>query len=123
MAKRFFYVCAGILALVLTYHFGATSAGGQGLVRVIGPNTVVVGSNAFYLEISNPPFGWRQLPYNGNTLPPVPVTSLASYQLGTAITDTGEGWYATAGVWVSAGTPPSVATIPSTWGSVKAKYR
>ncbi|MCC6650499.1 MAG: hypothetical protein IT348_05055 [Candidatus Eisenbacteria bacterium] len=30
MAKKFFYVCAGILLLALSYHFGATNAIGQG---------------------------------------------------------------------------------------------
>ncbi len=29
MAKRFFYVCAGILMLALSYHFGASTAGAQ----------------------------------------------------------------------------------------------
>jgi hypothetical protein len=29
MAKRFFYVCAGILMLALSYHFGARSASAQ----------------------------------------------------------------------------------------------
>ncbi len=30
MAKRFFYVCAGILCLAFAYHLGATSATAQG---------------------------------------------------------------------------------------------
>ena len=29
MAKRFFFVCAGILCLVFAYHLGATNAGAQ----------------------------------------------------------------------------------------------
>jgi hypothetical protein len=29
MAKRFFYVCAGIFLLALTYHLGARSVGAQ----------------------------------------------------------------------------------------------
>ena len=29
MAKRFFYVCAGLLMLALSYHLGARSAGAQ----------------------------------------------------------------------------------------------
>lgn len=29
MAKKFFYVCAGVLMLALAYHFGATSATAQ----------------------------------------------------------------------------------------------
>jgi len=30
MAKRFFYVCAGILCLVFAYHLGASNATAQG---------------------------------------------------------------------------------------------
>jgi len=30
VAKRFFYICAGILCLALAYHFGAQSATAQG---------------------------------------------------------------------------------------------
>ena len=33
MAKRFFYVCAGILCLALAYHLGATSATAQSSAR------------------------------------------------------------------------------------------
>ena len=30
MAKRFFYICAGILCLAFAYHLGATNAKAQG---------------------------------------------------------------------------------------------
>ncbi len=33
MAKRFFYVCAGIVCLLMAYHLGATNAGAQGGAR------------------------------------------------------------------------------------------
>ena len=36
MARKFFYVCAGILMLALSYHFGATAATAQA-VGVDGP--------------------------------------------------------------------------------------
>ena len=37
MAKKFFYVCAGLLMLALTYHLGAQSAGAQAAsLRVLG---------------------------------------------------------------------------------------
>jgi hypothetical protein len=35
-AKRFFYVCAGILMLAVSYHFGATSATAQAGSNVTG---------------------------------------------------------------------------------------
>lgn len=49
MAKRFFYVCAGIFLLALSYHLGARSAGAQApgnpVVATFGPNSAVVTAN------------------------------------------------------------------------------
>ena len=49
MAKRFFYVCAGLLCLAFAYHLGATRAiaqsGAKGQIRFVearGPHVVVV---------------------------------------------------------------------------------
>ena len=49
MAKRFFYICLGILCLVFAYHFGASNATAQGdakgqirLIDTRGPYVVVV---------------------------------------------------------------------------------
>jgi hypothetical protein len=49
MAKRFFYICLGILCLALAYHFGASNATAQsdakGQIRLIdtrGPYVVIV---------------------------------------------------------------------------------
>ncbi len=126
MIRRVLFILATAVLAVAIYQAGSRRAFGQGFVmRVIGPATVVVGESAYYLEVSNPPYGWRQLPYGGNTLPPVPVSSLASYEPMVVITDGGEGWYATPGGWVSVGCVPggNSPAIRSTWGGVKAKYR
>ena len=37
MAKRFMYVCAGLLMLALSYHLGARSAGAQAGATIDGP--------------------------------------------------------------------------------------
>lgn len=49
MAKRFFFICAGILCLALAYHLGASNAtaqgGAKGQIRFVesrGPHVVVV---------------------------------------------------------------------------------
>ena len=49
-AKNFFYVCAGIFLLALSYHFGATSAGAQapGNPVVSGDQWVVFSANGDY---------------------------------------------------------------------------
>ena len=40
MAKRFFYVCAGLFLLALSYHLGASSAGANGR-RIVTRELVV----------------------------------------------------------------------------------
>jgi hypothetical protein len=47
MAKRFFFVCAGILCLAIAYHFGAVNAAAQSsqhirLISSYGDNVWVV---------------------------------------------------------------------------------
>jgi hypothetical protein len=126
MAKRFFHVCGGVFLLVLSYQLGASRAHGQAsFFRLIGPTVAIVDGTAYHLEVANLPYGWRQMPYTGQDLPPVPVSSLVSYVSGIAITDAGEGWYRLAIGWQSLGFLPGgpQPVIPGTWGSVKDRYR
>lgn len=63
MAKRFFYVCAGIFLLALSYHFGARSAGAQApgnpVVAAFGVNPAVVTANGdVYLGGGGNAGGW-----------------------------------------------------------------
>jgi hypothetical protein len=125
MAKRFLYVCCGVLALVLAYAMGANQAEGQaGSFRLLSISYAAVGDKVYHLETLNPPLGWRELPYLGDDLPPVPVSSLVAFGSGLAVTDSGEGWDRTSGGWVSLGFLPGVSAVENTtWGSVKARYR
>ncbi len=64
------------------------------------------------------------MPFLNRDLPPVPVSSLISYDSGIAITDSGEGWFRNATEWVDLGPIPGLSpTVRTTWGSVKAAYR
>ena len=66
MAPKFFYVCAGMFLLALSYHLGASSAGAQAQsFRVLDPNLMYIetGGRVWYLEHG---FGWRQ----PSSLPP-----------------------------------------------------
>ncbi len=125
MLRRFFLVCASLFLLAGSYYLGSTSASAQGSVfRLIGPTYAVVGSTVYHLEVANPPQEWRQMPYTGEDLPPVPVSSLISLFSGTAVTESGEGWIRNASGWVSVGQIPGTSsTMRTTWGSVKAAYR
>jgi hypothetical protein len=122
LAKRFFFVCAGILCLALAYHFGATSAGAQGTTwRVVGDNLVVSG-NALYLRDGN---GWTPVDTG-----PVPPSQVVSGWWGGGLqglsTDSGEGW-----VYFNNGSgrhdigliPGATPTSRVSFGQLKARYR
>jgi len=124
-SKRFVYAFMGILLVLISVEFGASTARGQSNgFRVIGPGTVVVGESVYILDTSNVPVGWKKLPQGNFDLPPVPGSSLVSYSSGQiAITDSGEGWGKVNGAWTDLGpVPGSVPTVRESWGQLKAKY-
>lgn len=52
--KKFFYMCAAILCLVVAYHFGATNAQGQAGSSTVGFSTVLYGTTTYcYVMTSN----------------------------------------------------------------------
>ena len=122
-ARAFFYVCAGLFLLAVSYHLGAKTATAQATTfKAVGwGSVVVVGSDAWELVSS---IGWRRL--DPADMPPVQPSSLARLIPGTiALTESGEGWYRPSAAWVSAGVVPGGPT-PSqvqTWGAVKSRYR
>jgi hypothetical protein len=124
MLQRLFYVALGILIGCGLSYGVVSKARSQGVsFRLIGPNCAVVGDVAYYLETANPPMGWRQMPYAGEELPPVPVSSLISFGSGLAITESGEGWYRAGSTWTSIGTLSAVPVRQTSWGGLKSTYR
>jgi hypothetical protein len=126
MARRFFYIAAGVLLLALSYHLGAGTASGQGfVVRPLWLSNVFANGSVYYLESGNLPLGWKLL--SGADLPPVPPASLVSFSSsnGIAITDAGEGWARLGGEWQSLGFIPGAPTpaLHQSWGQVKARYQ
>jgi len=86
-ARSFFFVCLGILALVLAYHFGATAAGAQApgnpVVAVGGYNTsdlIAVTANGDAYKTSDSGHGWS---FMGNVFGsgPTPAQSISIGQL------------------------------------------
>jgi hypothetical protein len=124
--KKLIVVIGAAAALIAVVRGPDTASSQSTNIKVLGVACAVVGgTTAFYLEIDTPPYGWRQMPYPGRDLPPVPVSSLASYESGIAITDAGEGWLRTSSGWVSLGLLPSGSQPAqrATWGAVKSTYR
>ena len=93
MAKKFFYVCAGLILLALTYQLGARSATAQ------APGNPIVGvagnqAAGYYLAVAA----------NGDCF---------------ATPDWGQHWNRYSNIFGSGPT----ATAPQTWGQVKDRYR
>jgi hypothetical protein len=130
VAKRFFYICAGLLCLALAYHLGARSALGSGAGIVDGahvdcdrgPNgtvfvTGVVGRNVY----------WNGEPA---ALPAIPGTERIVATCGggdffTVVLENGDIYRGLGGQWTYLGNIVAKATpaTQGTWGEIKSKYR
>ena len=123
MARRFFYVCAGMLLLVASFQFGASSALGQSNVveaaEASPAPTVVMNRQVFWMVNG---LGSPQLA----TPDPIPGSSsvLACSASGpTVILANGECWQVRQGHWQLFGSfGGATSGIKSSWSSVKARY-
>ena len=95
MARKFFYICAGMLMLALSYHFGASTATAQ------APSNSVVGVS---IAATQSLFG-------------VIVTANGDVYLPGA---SGPAtWYRTSNIFAGSPTP----ALHESWGQLKARYR
>jgi hypothetical protein len=138
VAKRFFYVCAGILCLALAYHLGARRAGAQGPVSVTtaygwrgssnspGNYAAVVERTVYLLDNG----GHYQIgPPVPGTAPIVAVGGDQGNTVNNVTVVLGNGDAYACGLseatWHFEGNIIGV-TVPAaqqTWGGVKARYR
>lgn len=119
MARRFFYIAAGMLMLALAYQFGASTAGAQALqFRVLDPTLMYIetAGQVYYWDGSGT---WRT---PSGTLPPVPTSTLVAGHQPYMASD-GTLWYVGPNGWTGAPLPGGpIPTLRSTWGQVKARY-
>lgn len=136
LAKRFFYVSAGILCLALAYHLGATSATAQGtssgIVADIGcapgspePGMSLVLNRVVYSATLSGTYGFQvRAP-----LPPIPGTSPV---VAIDASCTGLGMLANGDVWAGGGpswsyvgnvTGGPTPAVQQSWGQVKVEHR
>ena len=95
MARKFFYVCAGMLMLALSFHFGFTTATAQ------APGNAVVSTSG--------------VPAGG----PLAIYATAMTANGDFYgTTTGESWTLLGNVFSGGPTP----TQRESWGQVKSRY-
>ena len=125
MARKFFYVCAGMLMLALSYHLGATTATAQAAGSLecasYSGNAAwaVAGHHLYYLSNSAP----REFVDYG----PLPnaTRAVACGPLGVVLED-GSVWQSSFGEWVQFGQFPLGGPVPAqqqSWGQLKARYR
>ena len=125
-AKAFFFICAGIFLLALSYHLGAQSAAAQagGQYRVVGWGDkmfVVSGGTLYALWGGGGRAGWVVWSTNA----PVSDSEIAYYDGGRIVTTSGDGWaYAGTAGWVNCGAVPGSPTPAQriSIGQLKAKY-
>ena len=124
MAKKFMYVCLGILALAGAYHLGAQ----YGRASIVDHTmTGVIAHNDLGVLLDNgevwysPSAGTWTL--RTDLALPVPLAEVKFWQLGHLITNANELWVFTGSEWQYRGSPPGVsATQTSTWGEIKAEF-
>jgi hypothetical protein len=133
MAKRFFYVCGGVLALVAAAGIGFNSARAQiggpiYFAGVGGASAAVVGRTLLVLTDSQPsptPFpvpvpGTSDIVsvhvYNAGYMPPATTVVLASGET--------YHWSGAVAGWTLVGSLSGPTQVRSTsWGEMKARYR
>jgi len=136
VAKRFFYVCAGLLCLALAYHLGARSATAQASSGVECANvnefqntTCAVIGRLFYWQPRDidPPLPYTPTPVPGTS--PIVACGIDSRPDAIVLLANGEVWQCSnyqSNSWVLVATYPAGAPTPATqetWGGVKARYR
>jgi hypothetical protein len=129
MAKKFMFVCVGILALTVAFLLGAQFGRAEyvdhstsGIVAEISGRVLLDNGEVWNYDDSQ--FRWFLV----RTLP-VPISTIKFWSLERFVTDANEVWRLNPGepeTWFNEGSPPGggpTPTQPSTWGSIKAQFK
>jgi hypothetical protein len=127
MAKKFMYVCFGILALAAAFHLGARYGGASyvdqsasGIIALEADKMLL--DNGEVWEFHYSPF--PQWTDRSEYTPPVPLSDIKFWSATFLVTAANEVWYRHDGSWHNGGSPPGlVATQPTTWGEIKAEFK
>ena len=130
MAKRFFYVCAGILCLAFSLQLAHIAAQAQSGVTVEGACIQSIQDNTFPRATGCVGRLFYWMGENGATHPvPVPVPGtrriVATDPYQTVMLENGDWLKFDGNSWVLIGNlvGAPTATRAETWGGVKARYR
>ena len=131
MARQFFYVCAGMFLLVLSYQLGAATATAQLGPLLEGASIQAVQDNTFPRASGCVNRIWRWMGESGGTpieYPfPVPGTSriVATDPNGLVLLENGDWYKGVSGGWALignlAGGGPT-HSLHESWGQLKSRY-
>jgi hypothetical protein len=131
-ARRFFYVCAGLFLLALSYHLGASTAVAQG--AGLGLVCKLDGTDMYDTQSFCTPGGDVYQYWGGrwtktsNVFGGAPGgRQVVSYDCGVALASNGEVFASALfgyGPWTSRGFPTGGPTpaLQESWGQLKARY-
>jgi hypothetical protein len=135
MAKKFMFVCIGLLALTVAFLLGAqfgragyVDHSTTGIVSTYGDMWT---QTALFLMDNGQVWSCDALGHwvlRGDypCSPPIPVSQIKFWNYYSVVTENNDVWTWNSGLntWANAGPPPGgVATQPSTWGSIKAQFK
>lgn len=130
MAKRFFFVCAGVFLLALSFHLGQVTAQAQSGLTVEGASIESFELTAFPRATACVNRLWSWMGENGalhqNSVPvPGTLRIVATDPYGTVMLENGDWLKFDGSSWVLVGNLANGPTPArgSTWGGVKARYR
>ena len=127
MAKKFMYVCVGLMALAVTFHVGAMY--GRADTHVDHETSGIIAYTALndisYVLLDNGEV-WMWDRYSGwmllqETTLPVPISQVKFWSAYSLITYDNELW-----AWgFNYGAPPTgpTPTSPTTWGKIKVEFQ
>jgi hypothetical protein len=128
MAKKFMYVCFGILGLAVAFHLGAlygnASIVDHSMTGIIASHRE--GNKVAVLLENDAVWSFNGDSWNlSNAQPPVAPGDIKFYHGIYLVTYDNELWYiaSAGGDWVNYGSPPAGPTLNrvTTWGRIKAK--
>jgi hypothetical protein len=128
MAKKFMFVCFGILALVIAFHLGA-QYGQAGYVDHSATGIIATNNAYHYLMENGDIYSFNEIAgwgYEGAYSLPVPVSQVKFWVDKNHFISTADEIWLKGGVsqdWINWGAPPGAAPAQSsTWGEIKAEF-
>jgi hypothetical protein len=130
MARKFMYVCFGILALVVAFHMGARYGNASivdhsatGVIASTGQTMLLDTGEVWRWE--SDVYGWQHHSYLD---PPIPVSQIKFWTSGILLSTSDDLWVydqpSHPSEWHNYGRPGTggVSTQSTTWGEIKAEF-